>query len=101
MRKWVSLQLKTLPGSVAIVVVGDEEERWRLQVAGGDDYELCFSAPMDRVEDIDALARESDLRITRIGTVDKEEGLRLARPDGSLWDMPQAGFDHFRGPGSA
>jgi thiamine-monophosphate kinase len=92
-----ALELKSLPGSVAIVVVGDDEERWRLQLAGGDDYELCFSAPEDRAKDIDALAQELDLRITRIGKVEKEKGLRLARPDGSLWDMPEPGYEHFSG----
>lgn len=91
-----TLQLKALPGSVAIVVVGDEQERWRLQLAGGDDYELCFTAPADNVGQIDALARELDLRITRIGEVEKKKGLRLARPDGTLWDMPPGGFEHFR-----
>jgi thiamine-monophosphate kinase len=89
------LQLKTVPGSVAIVVVASDDERWRLQLTGGDDYELCFTAPVGTVERIDELARELDLRITRIGTIEKDQGLRLERPDGTLWEMPGGGYEHF------
>ena len=46
-------------------------------LAGGDDYELVFTAPPERRDAVVAAAQASQTRATRIGTVMAEPGLRL------------------------
>lgn len=64
-------------------------------LAGGDDYELAFTAPASAREAVQAAARQSATRVTRIGRIDAEPGLRLV--DGSGQPVPNtyASFDHF------
>lgn len=65
-------------------------------LAGGDDYELCFTAPPAARPRLARLALELDLPLTRIGTVTAAPGLRVHDEAGApLASLPQA-FDHFR-----
>jgi len=67
----------------------------RCLLAGGDDYELLFTAsPADR-EAVAATGRRCCAAITRIGTMTKEPGLRLEGDPG--FDATLRGFDHFAG----
>ncbi len=82
---------EALPCSVALeAAVPDAEERLRLAAAGGEDYELLFTAPPHRRSAILRLARRLGLRLTPIGEVRRGRGVRVrgARPE-SL-----GGFDH-------
>jgi len=64
-------------------------------LAGGDDYELAFTAPTTRRGDVLEAARLAATPVTRIGTVQTEPGLRLV--DGAGRPVPRqwASFDHF------
>jgi thiamine-monophosphate kinase len=67
-----------------------------LVFAGGDDYELAFTAsPRDRAA-VAAAAARAQTPVTRIGTVDAEPGLRLVDAQGQPLRRHLAGFDHFR-----
>ena len=64
--------------------------------AGGDDYELAFTAPADKRTEIIALALQLDLPFSRIGVVSTEIGTLLLREaDGRLTPAGGAGYDHF------
>jgi len=64
-------------------------------LAGGDDYELIFTARQERRAEIEALALELKLALARVGTVQKGEA-RLQVLDAERRAMPLArGFDHF------
>jgi thiamine-monophosphate kinase len=64
-------------------------------LAGGDDYELCFTANPAMRERIASLARELSLPLTPIGTITEEPGLAVCDEDGHrLSSLPRA-FDHF------
>ena len=64
-------------------------------LGGGDDYELLFTANTNAKEQIDNIARELDLRLTRIGTVRTGSGV-VVRDDGKELSIGfQRGFDHF------
>ena len=72
-------------------------------LAGGDDYELCFTAGASERTDIDALARKLGLPLTRVGKI----APFIAHPDtpmptitwhdssGSAIAITLRGFDHF------
>jgi thiamine-monophosphate kinase len=69
--------------------------RRRFTAAGGDDYELCFTAPPDRREAImDAGARCGTV-VTRVGAITAEPGLRWVDGDGARLDLALHGWDHF------
>jgi len=69
--------------------------RRRFTAAGGDDYELCFTAPSGDREAVLAAARQADTPVTRVGTIDAAPGLRLVDGDGAALDLGLAGWDHF------
>ena len=64
--------------------------------AGGDDYELAFTARPDREAEVLAAARRANTPVTRIGTLTAEPGLRLRDAQGRTLAQDFAGFDHFR-----
>ena len=71
------------------------ETQYRCALAGGDDYELCFTAPADRGESIEQLALSLGLRLTRIGRIVKEPGLSLLDCDGNPASFSLKAYDHF------
>ena len=64
-------------------------------LSGGDDYELCFTAPADRRAAVQAAGRDSATRVTRIGCIEEQPGLRLIGPDGAAMAPRWTSFDHF------
>ncbi|MDX9707861.1 MAG: thiamine-phosphate kinase, partial [Azospira sp.] len=73
----------------------------RCQLAGGDDYELCFTAPVAARQQLAALAAELDLPLWRIGHTAAADGdrpageTRLFDADGQPLPFDAKGFDHF------
>jgi len=66
-------------------------------LAGGDDYELLFTAPASRDSNIAALAGTLQLPLTRIGqiTAGPPGELVVCDDDGSVITPERRGFDHF------
>jgi thiamine-monophosphate kinase len=65
-------------------------------LAGGDDYELAFTAPSARRAAVAAASQASNTPVTRIGTVLAEPGLRLVDAQGQPVEHRYASFDHFQ-----
>ncbi len=74
----------------------DSELRRRFCAAGGDDYELCFSAPPTQRAAIEAAGVASGTPVTRVGTIDAAPGLRLVDAHGQPLALALEGFDHFK-----
>jgi thiamine-monophosphate kinase len=64
-------------------------------LAGGDDYELVFTAPTSAAAQLQTLAKELNLPLTRIGRVEVEPGLRLVDEQGRSVANSFPSFDHF------
>lgn len=72
------------------------ELRHQCTLAGGDDYELAFTAPVARRADVAAAALASATPVTRIGHIEAAPGLRLTDAHGQpVAQQPYASFDHF------
>ena len=69
--------------------------RRQFTAAGGDDYELCFTAPASARNAILALATTVATPVTRVGRIDAAPGLRLVDAGAQLLDLGLTGFDHF------
>lgn len=64
-------------------------------LAGGDDYELCFTAPVSARAAIEMTGFDLGMTLTRIGSLVEGSNVRVLRDDGTALDLPRAGFDHF------
>jgi thiamine-monophosphate kinase len=88
------LELHRLPCAESMAAV-PEEQRWRWQLAGGDDYELCFTLPQALAGRLESLQREAAIELTVIGKITAEPGLAVWRPDGSAYRAERPGYEHF------
>ena len=70
-------------------------KRMEFALSGGDDYELCFTAPVNQRELVHAAAWESDTPVTRIGRITESAGLVVLDPQGQPITRRFASFDHF------
>ncbi|HEY4317433.1 MAG TPA: thiamine-phosphate kinase [Herbaspirillum sp.] len=88
------LDVDALPAGAALQ--GQPRElRRRFALAGGDDYELCFTAPADRRDAVLQAAAASGVAATRVGAIEAAPGLRLRDADGAALDLSVSSFDHF------
>ena len=81
----------------ALDACGDAALAQHCLLAGGDDYELAFSAPPARRKNIAALSAQLGLPLTRIGRLHAGPAGELILRDAAGQPMPvgQRGFDHF------
>ncbi|MEZ5644869.1 MAG: thiamine-phosphate kinase [Burkholderiaceae bacterium] len=73
-----------------------EARRMTCLLAGGDDYELLFTAAPDRRDAIQAAARACDTPVTRIGEITRAPGLMVIDASGQPLPGDYGGYDHFR-----
>ncbi len=67
----------------------------RCILAGGDDYELVFTAPADQRAAVVAAAHASATAVTRIGAIDAMPGVRVLDALGQSVEGQWRSFDHF------
>jgi thiamine-monophosphate kinase len=72
-----------------------DEQRLEFVIAGGDDYELLFTAAPGQRDAVQSAARQADTRVTRIGRIDGEPGLRVIDGSGRRIESAFPSFDHF------
>jgi thiamine-monophosphate kinase len=88
------LDIDALPAGPALARQPLELRR-RFTAAGGDDYELCFTAPATNREAILAAGEQSGTAVTRVGRIEAELGLRLVDATGAALALHLQGWDHF------
>lgn len=64
-------------------------------LAGGDDYELCFTAPPANRDRVLTAAKDAGVSVTRIGHITTEAGLTVIGADGHPLIIEHTGYDHF------
>lgn len=90
------LRWESLPRSAAIAACRDLALANDCLLAGGDDYELVFTAPPSRRGEIEALAKELGLPLTRIGVITAGRPEVMVRDaHGNAVSASRRGFDHF------
>ena len=80
------INIDRLPLSGAILSRYDRDSAEHLALTGGDDYELCFTAPADAVADMNG--------ITAIGVVTDGDQI-VCRRDGEIVEIDTSGYRHF------
>jgi thiamine-monophosphate kinase len=93
-----ALELTAIPRSKALdrqLASSAHDIALQCLLAGGDDYELCFTAAPSHDPRVAALAAELGLELHRVGTIVAEPGLVVRDSSGRpLAPLPQA-YDHF------
>jgi len=67
-----------------------------LVLAGGDDYELCFTVPAARTAAFTTHTVDNSCPYTCVGVIETTPDLRCVTQDGALWRPARRGYDHFR-----
>lgn len=94
-RLGATLDVDALPRSAVLRTLPAALQR-EYTLAGGDDYELVFSAPPDRAAAVTGAAQASGVGVTRIGRLAADPGLRLVDADGAAVANDYGSFDHFK-----
>lgn len=84
-----------LPASSALAAAFDAPTRREFQLAGGDDYELCFTAPDAVAPDLLRKLADSGCAATRIGRIAAGEGVLVRDATGNPVSLAQHGWEHF------
>ena len=88
------LHWTALPQSEA-VRRAPEPLRRRCVLAGGDDYELLFTAPAARRGEVAAAAERARTPATRVGAITEGRDLIVLDEGGRRMDTPFSAYDHF------
>ena len=93
-----NIDLRAIPRSPTLAALLEGPQRataLACLLAGGDDYELCFTAPASAAHTIGDIAHALGLPLARIGAITAEPGLVVRDESGApLPSLPRA-FDHF------
>ena len=90
------LRWEDIPRAEAIASCPDKALAKECMLAGGDDYELVFTAPPSRRSQIEAAGRRAGVPVAVIGaTVAGGTGVRVRNAKGRTVSTRRAGFDHF------
>ncbi len=62
---------------------------------GGDDYELCFTAPPEQRDAVLSAAASANTSVTRIGSLKSDKGIQILDAAGNALPFTSHSFDHF------
>jgi thiamine-monophosphate kinase len=86
-----SLRAGAIPRQLGLA----EDHGLSLACHGGDDYQLCFTAPAGQHSAVLALAADLGMELTRIGEVTVQTGLVILDEHGQLQEISGSGWQHF------
>ena len=93
-----TIELAAIPRSPALArLAGGEDRALALEclLAGGDDYELCFTAPRAAAERVAAIAASTAVPLARIGMITAGSGLVVRDERGMPLPIVPRAYDHF------
>jgi len=90
-----TLELAALPTLPVVQAYLHEAVARDCVLAGGDDYELCFTAPTGKRAAVLAAAESAGVAVTRIGQIHAAAGLTVRDADGQALPFEHTGYDHF------
>jgi thiamine-monophosphate kinase len=94
-----TIELAAVPRSPAIDRrLGGTERALALEclVAGGDDYELCFTAPTAAAAKLRSVSADVGVALTRVGAIAPGSDLVILDEQGNALETVPHAFDHFR-----
>ena len=89
-----TLEIEHLPLSPALVASISYEKAIAFALNAGDDYELCFTVPADKIDALEQVLDASKEPVTCIGTITAEPELKLL-DKGKIYHGHTRGYQHF------
>lgn len=89
------IESELLPRSSMLMASFDELAVRDFALAGGDDYELCFTVPAAMVADVQTDLARLGCGATRIGRMVEGSGVRVRDAQGQWLEALHRGWDHF------
>jgi thiamine-monophosphate kinase len=73
----------------------EDEEKYRLALGGGDDYELCFTVSEGKLGELEKKLSLLDVEYTVIGRITRGKGVQLHSAGGREIAFDGLGYQHF------
>jgi thiamine-monophosphate kinase len=89
-----TIDVERVPLSAELLSLFPPQEALALALGGGDDYELCFTAPPSRAEEIEAVLEAAATPVRRIGQLVAGQTV-VCRRDGEPFTPAARGYRHF------
>ncbi|HEY5654983.1 MAG TPA: AIR synthase-related protein, partial [Woeseiaceae bacterium] len=90
------VEVDRVPLSAALSARFDADASLGFAMTGGDDYELCFTAPAAAADRVAALAAKLQLDLTCIGEIRQGDTVQCMS-NGKALEIADTGYLHFRG----
>lgn len=88
------IDVENLPLSPAVQAIGDHEQAQCWALSGGDDYELCFTVPPDKMPELAMLIAQGEITATVVGEMVAGAGVEC-QLNGELFELQHQGYQHF------
>jgi thiamine-monophosphate kinase len=89
-----SVQVEALPCAPELTKYLPHKQAVSLALSGGDDYELCFTAPRAKAAMLSRVFKKLQTPLTPIGIIEKRPGLRLWH-EKKPFKLSKPGYEHF------
>ena len=89
-----AIDVERVPLSAELLSLFPPQEALAHALGGGDDYELCFTAPPSRADEIEAALEAAGTPVRRIGQLVAGQAV-VCRRDGEPFTPPVRGYRHF------
>ena len=89
------IKLDKIPLCKDVAILEDKELVWKLALAAGDDYELCFTIPADHRTELEKRVKNLNYPITCIGKIVKGEDISWLQENGDDAELDLEGYQHF------
>lgn len=89
------IYLTRIPRSAIVNRYFHEIAVQQMTLAGGDDYELCFTASTEAHDQIYRISEQLALKLSVIGQITSQAGLIVRGFNDEILNFEETGFDHF------
>lgn len=86
---------QNLPLSHSVSSIVEDTKAIEYALAGGDDYELCFTVPADKYSEVLALSESLGLSVCQIGEIVEGQGVQCLNQEGEVITLENIGYQHF------
>jgi len=92
----IDIAIQQLPLSAALLEHFNLQQCQEFALAGGDDYELAFTAGSEHRQAVAAIALENGVNISRIGRVIEGGQAQVVDASGQVMSVSSRGYRHFQ-----
>ncbi len=88
------IDVENLPLSPAVKSLNNDSQAYQWALSGGDDYELCFTVPPEKMADIAMLIAQGKLQATVVGEMIAGNSV-ICEYEGEPFELAKTGYQHF------